>query len=273
MRLAIAAWSVRQAGGVEAYVAHMSSALAARGHDVSLWYQTENLSAGHGSIPPNQCMSPRWSRCEPRARSNQRMAAIVLLDGPGNPFAPGRPGGHVYQSVLIAHNYHGISSAGPGPGTRPHVQPCTRPLAAVLSPTFPGGQQQSNDDVFALSLTSKHLDVARRCAAVVTLSDHMRKKSFRQGMPTGGVLRSRPFRRPPAASGPPPPGRVGAHRAPRRRFTAGAHEGRHVGSTRPPASLDRLDRPVTLTIIGDARDGALGSAAADRGRRVPPLAY
>ena len=76
MRLAIAAWSVRQAGGVEAYVAHVSGALAARGHDVSLWYRNRRTPQPAATRPLDiRPADGARSGREPRARSASRVAA------------------------------------------------------------------------------------------------------------------------------------------------------------------------------------------------------
>ena len=152
--------------------------------------------------------------------------------------------------MLIAHNYHGICVSGTKTWNRPHVEPCTRPFGAgCLLAYFPRqcGGRNPMTMLSLYSLASKRLDAARRCAAIVTLSDHMRREFLRQGMPTERVL-TVPYGPPvPLAMTRPPP--ETASDTPHLVVVSRLErvKGVHVAIDAAADLVDRLNRPITLT--------------------------
>ena len=276
MRLAIAASTVRQAGGVEAYVGQVSSALAARGHDVSLWHETdEPLSRPRLDLDGSVHVAA-FDTDASRARDQLRewRPDVVLLNELENPIREASLSG-TFRSVLIAHNYHGICVSGTKTWNRPHVQPCTRPFGAgCLLAYFPRqcGGRNPMTMLSLYSVASKRLEAASRCAAIVTLSDHMRREFLRQGMPSERVL-TVPYGPTGAAGHDAPPARA-AGDTPHLVVVSRLErvKGVHVAIDAAADLVDRLNRPIMLTIIGDGREKErLAQQARDRCRHVARL--
>jgi len=276
MRVAIAAWSARQAGGVEAYVANVSGALAARGHDVSFWYETDEPHSRPrldfpASVQATALDADANLACDQLREWQPDIVFLNELENPARESALADVG----PAVLVAHNYHGICVSGTKTWQRPHVQPCTRPFGpGCLLAYFPrqcGGR--SPVTMFSLyALASKRLAVARNCAAIVTLSDHMRSEFVRQGFPPDRLVTVAY-----GPSSPPAIGPLAKAARPSVHLVAVSRlervKGVHIAIDAAADLVDRLDRPVTLTVVGDGREkDHLAQHAADGCRRVPRLA-
>ena len=275
MRVAIAAWSIRQAGGVEAYVASVSGVLAARGHDVSFWYETD---APHDRPRLDFSASVQATALDgdaSRARDQLRewQPDILLLNELENP-AREAALADAAPAILVAHNYHGICVSGTKTWQRPHVQPCTRTFGpGCLLAYFPRhcGGRSPVTMLSLYALASKRLAVARSCAAVVTLSDHMRSEFVRQGIAADRVV-TVAYGSSNARAGAP----AAKTARPSVRLVAVSRlervKGVHVAIDAAADLVDRLDRPVTLTVVGDGREkDRLAQHAADRCRRAARL--
>ena len=275
MRVAIATWSMRQAGGVEAYVASVSGALAARGHDVSCWYETDEPHDRPRLDFSASVQATALDADASRARDQLRewQPDILLLNELENP-AREAALADIAPAILVAHNYHGICVSGTKTWQRPHVQPCTRTFGpGCLLAYFPR-QCGGRSPVTMLSLyalASKRLAVARSCAAVVTLSDHMRSEFVRQGIAADRVVTvaygssNAPAGAPSAKTARPSVRLVAVSRLER-------VKGVHVAIDAAADLVDRLDRSVTLTVVGDGREkDRLAQHAADRCRRAARL--
>jgi glycosyltransferase involved in cell wall biosynthesis len=126
--------------------------------------------------------------------------------------------------------------------------------------------------MFSLYATaSKRLAAAGRCAAILTLSEHMRAEFLRQGFPAERVV-TVPYG--PTASREHAPA---AHEpgAPLHLVVIARLErvkGVHVAIDAAADLVDRLDRSVTLTVIGDGRErNALTERANERCRLTTRL--
>src|SRR5215218_3455418 len=141
MRVALASWTIRHAGGVESYLDKVIPALGASGHDVSFFHETEE-PAGRENIDIGNV--PVFSAA--RIGVDAAVAAIRAWK-PGVLFMHGLRDPDTFErlttlapSVSFIHSYFGTCISGSKTHTRPHAMPCTKEFGAgCLVHYFPPG--------------------------------------------------------------------------------------------------------------------------------------
>jgi len=250
MRIALAAWSRRRAGGVETYVEHVLGALAAAGHDLALWSEVdEPRAAAPIALPPGTSEARLPSEID-RALAWRPDAIVVngLQD-----VAVERQLLEAGPSLFVAHNFYGTCISGTKSWSAPRPRPCARRFGpGCLVHYFPhrcGGL----NPVTMLSLYGNErtrlaaLDSARR---IVTLSSFMRAEYLRHGFASDRVV-CVPYGPGLDAAAPVSGGRADL---PSRLIFVGRLErlkGVHVLLDAAQSASAALDRSLTLTIVGD----------------------
>ncbi len=134
MRIAIVRHFTGRPGGVETYAAAIEEALAGRGHDVAVFYET-------GDSEPDATRGPRWY-----AAQGEREAVAALVEWrPDVLFVQGLRSPDLEErllsicpAVLFAHGYAGLCISGHKLHRLPATAPCTRAFgAACLALYFP----------------------------------------------------------------------------------------------------------------------------------------
>lgn len=263
MRIALATWSAREAGGVEAYVAQTAAGLADAGRAVTVWHETdEPRTRPWLSIGARATCHRLADRPEEAVDAIARWAPdVVLLNGLERANLEAAIVSR-FRSAFVAHNYHGTCISGTKTLQWPAPRPCERRFGAgcllAYLPRRCGGLNAVT--MVGLYRTAVvRLDTVRRCAAVITLSDHMRDEYLRHGLDPESV-HCIPYA-PPHARGSarlsdvdrPPVAAAGAVR-----LVAIARlerlKGVHIAIEALPAIASRLNRTVRLDVLGDGRE-------------------
>lgn len=196
MRIAVLNWSNRVIGGVEEYLRHFLPAATAAGHEVGFWYETET--------PPERQMipdppAPGWSvaKLGPTEAVNALRVwqpDVIYTHGLLSPALEE----HAYAiapTVFFVHGYHGTCVGGAKMTSFPVANPCGRRFGpACLAHYFPRRCGGLNPATMwrQYGRQSFRLEVIKKCAAVVTHSEHMREEYVRNGIPADRVF-SFPF--------------------------------------------------------------------------------
>ena len=255
MRVAIVTETRARVGGIETYLEQVIPALSAR-HAVGFWAASA-VSGDRGTI-----VLP---------------GAVELLDHAGGPdalprlrdFAPDVVFAHglddpdiesqalaVAPAVAVEHAYHGTCISGSKTMQWPAVHACDRRFGpACLALYFPRrcGGRNPLAMVRMYGVQSTRLATLRRCAAVVTLSHHMRGEMLQHGLDPNRVHVVPPFTGVTNATG----------RSPR--TPDGVVHLLFLGRLEPlkgvprlidalPLVSEALSRVVQLTVAGDGAD-------------------
>lgn len=174
-------------GGAETYLDTVIRALAFAGHQIAFFSE---LSAPPGAprirLPEH---APVWCASEMGAR--QALAAleqwhpdVIYLHALSLPSAARII--ETAPAVLFAHGYYGTCISGTKMFAAPRLRPCARRFGwRCLVHYYPhrcGGLspiRMWNE----YRLQRESLDLMRRCAAILTASDHMRTEFVRHGLP------------------------------------------------------------------------------------------
>lgn len=180
MRIAVANWTRRRAGGVETYVEQVLAAFAAEGHETSYWYEIDRPeSAGAIVMPATTGSLPLGDGDAVLAWRPDLIVVNELLDEAlESRLLSATP------SVFVAHSFAGTCVSGSKAWSAPVVQPCSRRLGpGCLVHYFPhrcGGRNP-------LTMVSMYRRAGRRLASfsratrIVTLSSYMRDEYRRHG--------------------------------------------------------------------------------------------
>lgn len=269
MRIAIVNWTGRRVGGAETYVGLVTAALQQRGHAVYFWHENDepvdrDPIAGLDAVP-SRCASIEG--VEPALEALAAWQPDVLyVHGLLNPETEARIL-NVGPTVFVAHGYYGTCISGSKTFRLPHTRPCDREFgAACLLNYYPRrcGGLNALTMVAEYQRQSARLDNLRRCHAIVTLSEHMRREYLKHGFseervhclpPVDAMHRGH-------APGPRPAGTLPIVDAtgalPPRRLTFIGRVDRLKGCrlliSALPAIQSRLNGPLVLTIAGDGQD-------------------
>jgi glycosyltransferase involved in cell wall biosynthesis len=186
MRIALASWTVRHAGGVESYLDKVIRALGGSGHQVSFFHETEE-PAGRDNIDVGNV--PVFSAA--RTGVDAAVAAIhawkpdvMFMHGLRDPDTFDRLTA-LAPSVSFIHSYFGTCISGSKTHTRPHAIPCAKRFGAgCLVHYFPRGCG-GNSPVTMWRLyqrESRQLAILRRQDAVITHSAHMQRELAAHGV-------------------------------------------------------------------------------------------
>lgn len=267
MRIAVLNWTNRVAGGTEEYLRRFLPAAAAAGHRLAFLYEIEGPE-DRPEIPD----PPDGSWSIERLGADAAAAAlrdwrpdVIYAHGFRSPALEER----LYRlapTVFFAHEYYGTCISGTKTTRLPVLSPCERTFGpACLAHYFPRRCGGLNPVTMwqQYRLQADRLAVLKRCAAVVTHSDHMWREYLRHGFPPDRVaafpyyvLDDAPEEVPPR----PLPDR------PTLAFLGRmeANKGGGVFLAALPEVRRRLGRPLRVVFAGDGRDRSEWEAEARR---------
>ena len=272
MRVAVITQTRARVGGAESYLEMLLPALVDR-HEVAFWSEPA-ATEGRGVIAlPRTVQVLEPSAPDPVSSLRAWRPDVLFAHGLHNPYVEDRLLG-VAPAVAVEHTYHGTCISSAKTMRWPAVRACTRQFGpACLALYFPrrcGGL----NPITMLRLyadQAARLATLKRCAAVVTLSEHMRAELLRHGLEERQVRLVPPFVGP-AASTPRVPQAPGA-----------ACRLLYFGRLEPLKGVDRLlaalplvagllVRDVRLTVAGDgASRPELEAQAAGLRTRYPSV--
>ena len=186
MRVALASWTIRHAGGVESYLEKVIPALRTAGCDVSFFYETEApLDREHINIGNVPLFSAGTTGVHAAIESVRAWKPDVLfMHGLRNPETFERLT-TLGTSVSFIHSYFGTCISGTKTHTRPHAMPCTKQFGAqCLINYFPRGCG-GNSPLTMWKLyraEGRQLRTLRKQDAVITHSAHMQQELAAHGV-------------------------------------------------------------------------------------------
>ena len=277
MRIAVATSFTYRAGGVESYLESVLPALLERGHEIGVWHEYDEPPGSERIVPASVQLSSLGRSTSDTDAALDAMARwhpdVIFLQGLTNvalelrllPVAP---------LVTFLHAYNGTCISGTKLRLRPTPAPCTRPLGVgclvQYLPRGCGGWSPVTM-VTMYAMQRQRQGLLRSCAAVATLSEHMRNECVAQGVPSDRVVHLPAFVTSAGGSSV----ESGATHA-----TAGPHEGRtwHLGFVGRLEQLKgarlliealarvspALRRNLRTTIVGDGHERARCEEAASR---------
>lgn len=248
MRIAVASWSRRHAGGAETYLEHVLPALCAVGHDVAYWYETEQPASARPIVLP--------PRLQVRAIADSVSDAlswrpdVIVVNGLLNDALEARLLSAA-PSLFVAHSFAGTCISGRKTWSAPVERPCARrfgpPCLLHYFPHRCGGRNP-------LTMVSLYGRERRRLLAlagarrIVTLSHFMREEYLKHGFAADAVV-CVPYGPPAALSSATRPVKVGGTLV----FVGRLDrlKGVHVLLDALPDAARRLGRSLTLSVVGD----------------------
>ncbi|HZW34199.1 MAG TPA: glycosyltransferase family 4 protein [Isosphaeraceae bacterium] len=194
MRVAVLSRSNRVVGGVEEYLRRFLVAAADSGNEVGFWYETSEGPPDRSAIPDPPAGG--WSIAElGRAAALEALRRwrpeVIYAHGTGSPDLEEAAYG-IAPAVFFAHVYVGTCISGARTTWLPVASPCDRRFGpACLAHYFPRrcGGLNPVTMLRQYRLQAERLAAIRRCAAVVTHSEHMRDEYVRHGIPADRVFR------------------------------------------------------------------------------------
>ena len=192
MRILIATWSSRHAGGVETYLARVIPALRGRGHEIGFCYEVdEPVDRLPLALPPDAAVFPIGRDLEGALASIRAWHPdVTYVHGLLEPEREARVL-DLAPAVFFAHSYYGTCISGDKTHKFPVVVPCGRRFgAACLALYFPRRCGGLSPLAMARSYNRQRhrLQLLHRYAAVVTNSEHMRREFTRHNVAGGRVL-------------------------------------------------------------------------------------
>ncbi len=277
MRIAVAHWSNRQAGGTGTYLRTVLPGLA-RHHALAFVHELDApTDAAPLALPEG---APIWcvgaSGLDPVLAALRRWRPDVLfVNGLRDP-------GHeaalldVAPAVMLAHDYHGTCISGRKAFDVPTTRPCDRPFGPSCLVQYLPRRCGGRSPVTMLReyrRQAARFALLRRYRRIVTLSSHLAREYARYGLPASCAWQVRAAG---PAAGMPDAGPEPAPPAPGEPWhllfagrTFAIKGGREL-LLALPAVAARLGRPVSLTIAGDGADRpAWESCAREVGARDP----
>ncbi len=193
MRIAVLSRSNRVVGGVEEYLRRFLDAAADSGDEVGFWYETTDGPPDRATIPDPP--SGGWSIAElGRAAALEALRQwrpdVIYAHGTESPDLEEEAYG-IAPAVFFAHVYVGTCISGARTTWIPAAGPCDRRFGpACLAHYFPRrcGGLNPLTMLRQYRLQSERRAIIRRCAAVVTHSEHMRDEYVRHGIPADRVF-------------------------------------------------------------------------------------
>lgn len=256
MRIAIITSSARLAGGVERFVEHAASVLLERGHELSLWYESDEpagrprIALGsdverhplHPATAGGQLAGWRPDLLFAHGIDDRRLEHALLTSAP---------------SAFVVQNYDGACVSGMKTWAVPRAQPCTRRLGpGCLLHYYPhrcGGLNPLTAARLYRRATVRLATLAA-CRRLIVMSEHMRGECTRHGLDPSRVVVV------PPVAGPVPRLERSAFgtrtRTLRLVFLGRLEAGKGVSLLLDslPLAARALGRRLSLTIAGDGRD-------------------
>jgi len=197
MKVAVLSRSNRLVGGVEEYLRRFLVAAAESGNQVGFWYETTDGPPDRATIPDPPAGGWSVARLGPApalAALRRWQPDVIYAHGVESPELEEEAYG-IAPAVFFAHVYVGTCISGGKTTWFPVATPCDRRFGpACLAHYFPRRCGGLNPRTMSrrYRLQSRRLAVIRKCAAVVTHSEHMRYEYIRNGIPADRVF-SFPF--------------------------------------------------------------------------------
>jgi glycosyltransferase involved in cell wall biosynthesis len=265
MRIAVLCASNQVFGGIAEYLGKFLPAATAAGHEVGFWYERD-VSSEAATIPDPPGGAWSVSRCgvgPALTALRQWQPEVLYAHGLLSP-ALEEQAYSIAPTVYFAHVYVGACISGAKTTWFPVASPCPRRFgAACLVHYFPRRCGGLNPLTMwrAYRHQSERLDVIRKCAAVVTHTEHMRNEYLGLGIPAERVF-CFPFYVSDATPAAPPLRPVSA--TPMLLFLGRmeAPKGGAVLLEALPRVRAELGRPLRMVFAGDGRDRALWEARA-----------
>jgi glycosyltransferase involved in cell wall biosynthesis len=193
MKVAVLGWSNRVAGGVQEYLRTFLAAAADSGNEFGFWYETTAGGPDRATIPDPPAGG--WSIAElGRARALAALRRwqpdVIYAHGLSSPELELEAYG-IAPTVYFAHGYAGTCITGAKTTWLPAPKPCNRRFGpACLAHYFPHrcGGLNPRTMLRQYLLQARRLAIIRKCAAVVTHSEHMRDEFVRNGIPSDRVF-------------------------------------------------------------------------------------
>jgi glycosyltransferase involved in cell wall biosynthesis len=186
MRIAVASWTIRHAGGVESYLEKVIPAISARGFDVSFFHEvdgpTDRARINIGDIPVFSAASRGIDAAV--AALQAWKPTVMYLHGMRDPDTFERLTA-LGPSVSFIHTYYGTCVSGSKTHTRPDPIPCTKHFGPMcLVHYFPRGcGGRSPMTMWQLyRKEAQQLATLQRQNAVVTHSAHMQQELAAHGV-------------------------------------------------------------------------------------------
>lgn len=192
MRILIANWSCRRAGGTETYLGRIMTRLAGRGHDVGFCFEVDE-PYGRPLIPlPDGVLRVPLRPDMPRALETLRSWRPDIIYAHGF-LEPDEEAAvlELAPAVFAAHSYYGTCISGEKTHKFPIIRPCTRRFgAACLALYFPRrcGGFSPLTMATAYERQRRRLALLQRYGCVVTVSAHMSAEFLRHGVAGGRVF-------------------------------------------------------------------------------------
>jgi glycosyltransferase involved in cell wall biosynthesis len=192
MRILIANWSCRRAGGTETYLGQIMSRLAGRGHEVGFCFEVDEPD-GRPLIPlPDDVLRVQLRPDVPRALDTIRSwrPDVIYAHGLLEPDDEARLL-EMAPAVFAAHSYYGTCISGEKTHKFPIVRPCSRRFGpACLALYFPRrcGGLSPLTMVTAYDRQRRRLALLHRYVCAVTVSAHMSGEFLRHGVAGGRVF-------------------------------------------------------------------------------------
>ena len=277
MRILLANWSRRRAGGAEVYLADLVPLLTAAGHDVAFLHESAGpVDRAPIALPEG---APAWciDRLGPTValdRAGRWQPDVVYAHGLLDPTLEERVL-ELAPGVFLAHGYYGTCISGAKTFRQPTTRPCARRFgwqcAALYYPRRTGGLNPITM-LREYRRQAARLALLPRYRAVVTLSEHMRREYLRHGLAADRVHRVTHYVRPPAraAAALAQPGPSAPHRL----LFAGRMtpiKGGNVLIDALPAIARGLPRPLDVVFVGDGPSRVEWSRRAARVARPAAL--
>jgi glycosyltransferase involved in cell wall biosynthesis len=268
VRIGIATWTRRLAGGVESYLADLVPALLDRGHEVALLHEVDEPA---DRAPITEMASvPHWCAASAPARALADLSAwrpdVIYAHGLDDPALETQVAA-IAPAVFFAHAYRGTCVSGTKSFAALEHTTCDRRLGwQCLLHYFPHRCGGLNPVTMArlYRRESQRRDMFGQYAAVVAFSRHIQSEYVRHGVP-----QERTHWLPchvPSAPGLSPVRRA-VSALPSRILFVGRMEplkGGHVLLDALPEAQKSLGRPLTVTFVGDGRSRTKWEAQARR---------
>lgn len=258
MRIAVANWSRRRAGGVETYLAEVIPELQRRGHEIALISELDE-PADRQPIASQGLALDVCAQSIGTTRATEMLAdwnPDVIYLHQMQDLEMERRVSESAPVVAFAHAYYGTCISGTKTHRLPSVHPCTRTLGpGCLVHYFPhrcGGLNPLTMMQLYRQQTWR-LEQMRRYFRVVTFSDHMAREYAHHGIEASKLWIEKTTGEPAEPILPPGPGE------PWRLMFLGRFEllkGIEVLLGAVSILSEEKDWPVVLTLVGDGSDRA-----------------
>lgn len=178
-------------GGADTYLRGLLPALASRGHEVALVYETP-ADPQRRTVDAEVPGVPHWLLSAPRAleQAEAWRPDVCYSQGLDNPALEAALLDR-FPVVLFAHNYHGTCVSGSKRHALPQSQPCTRSLGpACLLRYYPCRCGGLNPRTLLRQYRQqrRRLDLLPRYHAILVASRHMHAEYVRHPVPATRVV-------------------------------------------------------------------------------------